>query len=435
MAYRINFISNNVKGLQCTNKRLKLIKYFKDKIVSNGFLFLQETHSTVNDEIKWKDDFKGEVFYSHSKSNSFGVLICFIGSKKVFIRNKLSDNDGRILILDVDIDDENVILINLYNPNTEAEQLKTLSKLTEMLTKLHLTQNNNIICTGDFNLFFNVKLESYGGNPVFKKRSVRKIVELKETYNLTDIWRIRNPKAKQWFLQRRLDYFFISNTVQEFILDTDIIPAISSDHSPILISFSQEKQHSKSFGFWKFNNLLLSDNIFKEKLKQHIQNIESDNELSNDPQIKWEFLKYQIRKFTIRFSKTRAKEERKQRDELETTLKSLEKNLSTGENQCLYDKCKRDLEEIYDNIAEGTRIRSRCHWYEEGEKSSKFFLNIEKFNGTQSQICKIIVNDQEIVGIRIKWNKNFLRISFYEGVTQNLPPKLTIFLIRFSFQN
>ena len=239
-ANKINFISNNVKGFQSTNKRLKLIKYFKDKIVSNGFLFVQETHSTVNDEIKWKDDFKGEVFYSHGKSNSCGVLICFIGSKRLFIRNKLSDNDGRILILDVDIDDENFILINLYNPNTEAEQLKTLSKLTEMLTKSHLSQNNNIICAGDFNLLFNIKLESYGGNPVFKKRSVGKIFELKETYNLTDIWRIRNPKAKQYtfrqkhvsgFLQRRLDYFFISNNIQEFILDTNIIPAISSDHS------------------------------------------------------------------------------------------------------------------------------------------------------------------------------------------------------------
>ena len=238
-------------------------------------MFLQETHSTVNDEIKWKDDFKGEVFYSHGKSNSCGVLICFISSKKFFIRNKLSDNDGRILILDVDIDDENFILINLYNPNTKAQQLKTLSKLTEMLTKLHLTQNNNIICAGDFNLFFNVKLGSYGGNPVFKKRSVGKIVELKETYNLTDIWRIRNPKAKQYtfrqkhisgLLQRGLDYFFISNNIQEFILDTDIIPAISRDQSPIL----------KSSGFWKFNNSLLSDNTFKEKLKQHMQNIESD---------------------------------------------------------------------------------------------------------------------------------------------------------------
>ena len=303
---------------------------------------------------------------------SCGVLICFIGSKKIFIRNKLSDNDCRILILDADIDDENFILSNLYNPNTEAKQLKTLSKLTEMLTKLHLTQNNNIICAGDFNLFFNVKLESYGGNSVFKKRSVGKTFELKETYNLTDIWRIRNPKAKQYtfrqkdvsrFLQRRLDYFFIFNNIQEFILDSDIIPAVSSDHSPILFSFSKEEQDSKSSWFWNSNNSLLSDNSFKEKLKQHIQNIKSDNELSNDPQIKWEFLKYQIRKFRIRFSKMCAKEERKQRDELKTTLKSLEKNLSTEENQCLYDKCKRDLEEIYDNIADRIRIRTRCQWY------------------------------------------------------------------------
>ena len=82
MVNKINFVSNNVKGFQSTSKRLKLIKYFKDKIASNGFLFL---HSTIVDEIKWKDDFKGEVFYSHGKSNSCGVLICFIGSKKLYI--------------------------------------------------------------------------------------------------------------------------------------------------------------------------------------------------------------------------------------------------------------------------------------------------------------------------------------------------------------
>ena len=38
MANNINFISSNVKGFQSTNKILKSIKYFKDKIVSNGFL-------------------------------------------------------------------------------------------------------------------------------------------------------------------------------------------------------------------------------------------------------------------------------------------------------------------------------------------------------------------------------------------------------------
>ena len=98
-------------------------------------------------------------------------------------------------------------------------------------------------------------------------------------------------KDESGFLPRRLDYFFISNNIQDFILDTNIMPAISSDHSPILISFSKDTQN-KSSGFWKFNNSLLSDDIFKVELKQQIQNIKNDNELSNNPQIKWEFLKY-----------------------------------------------------------------------------------------------------------------------------------------------
>ena len=141
-----------------------------------------------------------------------------------------------------------------------------------------------------------------------------------------DIWKIRNARAKQYtfwqkhasgFLQRHLYYFFISNNIQEFILDTNIILAISSDHSPILISVFKEKQNSKSYiRFWNFNNSLLSGNIFKEKLKQHLQNIKNNSELSSDPQIKWEFLKYQSREFTRRFSKMCAMKEGKQREGL-----------------------------------------------------------------------------------------------------------------------
>ena len=101
-----------------------------------------------------------------------------------------------------------IILINLYNPITQAGQFKTLSKLREMLTKLHHTQNSNIICAGGFNLLFNVKLESYAGNPIFNDRSVKKIFEPKETYNLTDIWRIRNPKAKQCRVPSKTPRFF-----------------------------------------------------------------------------------------------------------------------------------------------------------------------------------------------------------------------------------
>ena len=38
--------------------------------------------------------------------------------------NKITDNNGRIIVLEVEIDDEIFILINPYNPNTEAVQVK-----------------------------------------------------------------------------------------------------------------------------------------------------------------------------------------------------------------------------------------------------------------------------------------------------------------------
>ena len=40
----LTFLTNNVKGLQPSKKRIKLIEYFKSKLNHNGFLFLQETH-------------------------------------------------------------------------------------------------------------------------------------------------------------------------------------------------------------------------------------------------------------------------------------------------------------------------------------------------------------------------------------------------------
>ena len=83
----LSFITNNVKGIQSYKKRLKLIQYFKEKIGSTGVLFLQETHSSSKVEQKWKEDFKGHVFFSHGKANSCDVL--FILEKKLLmLKNK-----------------------------------------------------------------------------------------------------------------------------------------------------------------------------------------------------------------------------------------------------------------------------------------------------------------------------------------------------------
>ena len=55
-----------------------------------------------------------------------------------------------------------------------------------------------------------------------------------------------------------------------------------------------------------------------------------------------------------------------------------------------------DLETIYDYIADGIKIRSKCEWYEYEEQSTKLFLNLEKKLGVQNQVRTLIVKVKEI---------------------------------------
>ena len=48
-------------------------------------------------------------------------MIGYLGSKKIKVNRVKNDNQGRILIVDADIDEETFVLINLYNTNTETE--------------------------------------------------------------------------------------------------------------------------------------------------------------------------------------------------------------------------------------------------------------------------------------------------------------------------
>ena len=115
------FLCNNVKGLQTSKKRLKLFKYFKNKIFPNAILFLKETHSTKENKIKWKSKFDGNLYFSHGKSNSCGVLIGLSGNETLTTKKHLCDDNGRILILKTLIDDSVFILIKYYNANIESE--------------------------------------------------------------------------------------------------------------------------------------------------------------------------------------------------------------------------------------------------------------------------------------------------------------------------
>ena len=117
-------------------------------------------------------------------------------SKSLEVVENKDEDQGRILILHIKICDKELLLFNLYNANTEKEKLDTLTKLSEILNTIPNIINKNVILGGVFNLFFNTSLETQGRNPVLKKKSLAKFIEIKERLDLCDIWIIKNPKSK-----------------------------------------------------------------------------------------------------------------------------------------------------------------------------------------------------------------------------------------------
>ena len=179
--------------------------------------------------------------------------------------------------------------------------------------------------------------------------------------------------------------------------------ASSTDYSPLLT-----KDENRGKRLWKFNNSLRMNSDFQTKMKFQIKSTLETLEIEGirDPQVRWEFLKYEMRKFSIEFSKLQAQNKKKEKTFLENKLKKLENNTNYIEN-LEYIDCRNKLDKIYEQKINSIRIRSKCDWYEYGEKSSKFFHNLEKTRATQSTIRYITKYKKPIYVIKELIN-NFL---------------------------
>ena len=63
------------------------------------------------------------------------------------------------------------ILISYYAPNEEGQQVQILTEIRDILEKMELEENTQLIWGGDFNSFFDCKPDTDGGNPKLNVQS------------------------------------------------------------------------------------------------------------------------------------------------------------------------------------------------------------------------------------------------------------------------
>ena len=200
----------------------------------------------------------------------------------------------------------------------------------------------------------------------------------------------------------------------------DIVPSVASDHSVVHLKIYGAKIKGKGRSYLKFNNSLVKDAICVEKVRSLINTVNTEMKDIVDLRVKWEFLKYKIRQFTRWYSKQKAVGRMDRKAILEEMISDLEQRIKSDSNIELskeYNEEKKELDQIYDYITNGIILRSRTTRYE-GERSSSYFLRLEKRNKSKSHVRKLILNDNDTTTSEETDNLVILRElkSFYSSL-------------------
>ena len=125
----------------------------------------------------------------------------------------MQSEDGRILILQVVIDDTKLVCANIYAPNDPGAQQRFYLHLNNILQKFSC---ESIILGGDFNCPLSLE-DKEGGRDFSHKYVAEEIKSLTFSLDLEDVWRKLHSNKKQFTwrtsdqkIKCRLDYWLTS---------------------------------------------------------------------------------------------------------------------------------------------------------------------------------------------------------------------------------
>jgi len=420
----------NVNGINAKAKRVKIFEWLKLK--RETIFFLQETHSTPENEKQWEREWGGKIFFSHGKSNSTGVAILLKSntgcSEPIRIER---DNVGRCILVDLKVEQTGFRLVNFYGPNKDD----TLFMEDLFKRAYNNKSHDNIIIGGDFNTVMDNKLDlsrnvSGGTRMHTNKKSQLLINALVHECNLVDIFRSLYPKEllyshvnKKSRTQSRLDFFLIDKSL-ESISDCEYSHGINSDHSYVSLTIKGE-QIKRGRGYWKFNNSFLGDESFVEGIREIIA--ETKNASSDSYRGMWDVLKFKVKDFSSRYGAKKKKDENREKSRLEGEIAKIKENInkSSCESQTerLYIELfssENLLNELLNKELDGIIIRAKLQWVEQGEKSTKYFMGLEKSNQGRKSLLEI-VNEQ---GNCVKTQKGIElhTVKFYKNLFSSRNP-------------
>ena len=399
----LKLISLNVRGIIDSRKRRKVFTWFSKQ--KADIVCMQETHCTKSKLNSFKNSWNGLSYYGLTDSAySRGVGILFNSKLNIVVHSVQYGNDGRQMLINVDIEGKPFTIVNIYAPNEEKSRINFFQSLVDWI-KAEAYDINNVVLVGDLNCCLREEDRSSRTNVKDKSRNALKLLLTK--LNLNDMWHILNDNNRPHYTwsdkvtSSRLDYVFNSQNSSTIPKAIDIITVITdaigkriTDHKALTFQFLINIP-PRGPGYWKLNTKLLDDNDYCEQITKIITDTYNDPTMykySNS--LKWDIMKTKIKEFSIKKGVEKARERRNELSQLENELKEIDKiQILDDETLLRKTQIQNRLDEIYTDIANGAQVRARLEQIQGSECNTAFYKGVENSRQTRNVIESLIDKD------------------------------------------
>ena len=381
---KLSVVSFNARGLRKREKRRTLFRHIRITY-KNSIVVLQETHSKPDMENIWRNEWKGQIFFSHgSETGEAGVAILLPCSFEHQSRESFTDLEGRLVCIEIGPISRPVFFMGVYAPATDNQSIKCRF-IDDLRDILMAHSNASAIVAGDLNIKLS-DLDSDNPRHSVSRASI-KLRDFLDEFSLVDAWRLQHSTVKKYTWRRlnplqqsRIDYAFISEAwMSNEVVKTKIEAGIQSDHNFVYLEVTLSNE-ARGPGTWRFNNSLLNDTDFVEATISEI------NKASNCIEVyagdipkgtRVELMLSNIRVIAVKRGKILARELRLLENNTYRLVNELDDKIAVSPSEQIvkdYENARQKLDELKLNRGRLAMLKSQATWIEEGEKPTAHFI-------------------------------------------------------------